>query len=255
MNPIKLFEVLSTLIVVPSDTDPTKAPEVIGATIQANATIIAAIVGAIATIMGALLTVIIPLFIKEKEKTKTLGNRIKSLENLVSNLKQDLQEFSEAIADSKLKNTLVETINSFNVQLVEISKDPRVWENAYIWLKREQSNLLKKALNNIFEKHPDLKKPGMLLDSKEQRKKFELSIDDRLDWIRMSLKRKTTIPIEVMKSGATPLISEPTAYLEVYNSIKQQIKVTIENGSSSLSSDGAEVLQNFINYLVHEKTL
>jgi hypothetical protein len=71
MNPTKLFEIFSTPIVVLSDIDPTEAPEVIGATIQANATIIAAIITLVATILGVLLT-------KEKEKSKKLENHKKN---------------------------------------------------------------------------------------------------------------------------------------------------------------------------------
>jgi hypothetical protein len=242
MNPMRLLELISTLIVVFPATTLTKAPEVIGATIQA-----------IAAILAALLTVLIPLFVQERNKAGELERLLDEQKKFISENKEKFQELVKAVANPELKNALSKTLNSFNIQLIEIGKAPGVWKNAYIWLKREQNNLLKNALNDVIKKYPDLKKTGGSLASKEQINTFKMSIEDRLDWIRISLKNTTTIPIELIKDKWTPLITEPTAYLEAYNSMKRQIRVNIENGRSSLSRDGAEVMQNFIDCLVNER--
>lgn len=259
MNPIKLFEIFSIPIVVSPDPDPTKAPEVIGATIQANATIIAAFVGAIAalvaTIFGALLT-------KEKEKSKNLKDNETKLIQSIDSLRGKLEELGQAVREPNLKNTLFEISNSFTTKFLEIQKNSEVWQEAYYWLEREQENLLRKAFDDTLNKLNHLQNPGRCLASSASKEQFKKSINDRLRWVRICLKNKIirALDEERVKSRLTPRIIESEAYQEAYKSIKVQI-IAAKNKENrnffkkkkSLSIEGVDVLHKFIDLLIEER--
>ena len=256
---MKLFGITYIPIAVSPDTDLTKAPEVIGATIQANATIAAAIVGAIATILAAILATILA---KEKGKSKKLEDKLEELNNVVDSLIGELKNLEQAAIEANLKNTLFEISNSFTTKILEIRKDFEVWQEAYIWLEREQENLLRKAFNDALNKLDDLQNPGRSLALSASKEQFKKSINKRLQWVLLCLKNKIICGLdeERVKSRLIPRIIEPEAYLEAYKSIKDQIIAAKNKGNrhffnkkKSLSHEGADVLHKFIDLLIEER--
>jgi gas vesicle protein len=256
---MKLFRITYTSIAVSPDTDLTKAPEVIGATIQANATITAAIVGAIATLLAAILATILT---KEKGKSKKLEDKLEELNKVVDSLIGEFKNLDQSDVEPNLKNTLFEISNSFTTKILEIKKDFEVWQEAYFWLEREQENLLRKAFDDTLSKLDYLQNPGRCLALSASKEQFKRSINKRLEWVRLCLKFKIIrgLDEERVKSRLTPRIIEPEAYLEAYKSIKDQIIAAKNkenrnflNKKKSLSREGADVLHKFIDLLIEER--
>lgn len=244
MTPVKLFKAILFPIVVSPDI--TKSPEVIGAIIQA-----------IAGILAALLGVVFPLFIQERKKSNRLELEIDNLKQLVSENTDELQKIKEHIKDvdnPKLTNDINEIIKNNNERLAEIAKAKGAWKNAYVWFKKERKSLTRKAVNDVFEMYPDFKKVGGSLASQKQRNDFQLSLEDRLGWVETCLKYTKKVPLELIKDKWVPRIAEPALYQIAYDFIKQQVRAIVEDRKSSLSRDGAYVLQSLIDSLNSEET-
>ncbi|MEW5858373.1 MAG: hypothetical protein AB1861_13480 [Cyanobacteriota bacterium] len=231
--------------------------------------IIAAIIGGIAAISAGIVTELFKRFLEKKQREVQTVNGLNQQQeqffnNKISILEKELFTVKQAISrltqnqvgkdtqDHDLKTSISEinsTIDKIIDKTKNITRTFEIWKEAYLWLSKEKKQLVEQSLNAVLKKYPYLKNPGRALDSTAKKNNFRDSLDDRLDWILISLKNDTTIePTVTIRQLMKPRISENKAYEEAFDYIKYKIKAA--NQKTELSEDATELMHGFLDYLL-----
>jgi len=159
---------------------------------------------------------------KEVQKDLKELINVNSLKEVLSIVKKIIERLTETVETAEQKIRLKEKAAKLE-KCLETSGIPEnfsIWKEAGFWLKDNQEQLVKIAIENFSAEHPELKNPGRSLGSNERIKGFEENINRYVQWILKALNLGYSgIPL-----NDESLVIDKQYYREIFDYLKKEVK-------------------------------